>query len=184
VKNKILTNCMLVIANLVFFPGVIMAQDSAAAGEPTSRFDPVEGNVRRPDFTLNDMQRQPRSMDEWNGDILLVDFWASWCIPCRHEMPLFNELRAKYGSQGFEVLGVAADDVEKVEKFLAEVQIDFPIVYGDVFDVMDLSAEYGNSFGGLPFSAFVDRDGNIRYVQKPGVMSYEEAEEVLLRLLD
>ena len=67
---------------------------------------------------------------------------------------------------------------------MAEVQVDFPIVYGEMFDVMDLSAEFGNSFGGLPFSTFVDRDGNMRYVQKPGQMSYEEAEEILLRLLN
>ena len=69
-------------------------------------------------------------------------------------------------------------------KFLAEVQVDFPIVYGDMFDVMDISKEYGNSFGGLPFSTFVDRDGNMRYTQKPGEMTYDEAEEVLLRLLN
>ena len=71
---------------------------------------------------------------------------------------MFNELRATYRDQGFEVVGLAADEVEKVREFLDEVEVDFPIVYGDVFDVMDLSAEYGNSFGGLPFSAFIDRD--------------------------
>ncbi len=183
-RNRILTSCMLAIASLVFAAGAIMSQEGVDAGESTSRFDLVEGDVRRPDFTLTDMEGQPRSMDEWDGKVVLVDFWASWCIPCRHEMPLFNELREKYGEQGFEVLGVAADEVEKVEEFLAEVQVDFPIVYGEMFDVMDLSAEYGNSFGGLPFSTFVGRDGTMRYVQKPGEMTYEEAEEVLLRLLN
>jgi len=182
--NKIVSGSLVGIAGLVFGAGVIMAQDGTASGEATSRFDPVEGHVRRPDFTLTDMQGEPRSMNEWDGKVLLVDFWASWCIPCRNEMPYFNELRARYGEQGFEVLGVAADEVEKVEEFLEEVQVDFPIIYGDLFDVMDLSAEYGNSFGGLPFSTFVDRDGNMRYVQKPGEMTYEEAEEVLLRLLN
>ncbi len=52
-----------------------------------------------------------------------------------------------------------------------------------MFDVMDISAEYGNSFGGLPFSAFIDREGNIRYTQKPGEVTFEEAEEILKRLL-
>jgi thiol-disulfide isomerase/thioredoxin len=175
---------MLVSASLILAAGGCMAQDGVEAGEATSRFDPVEEDARRPDFTLSDMQGQSRSMDEWDGKVVLVDFWASWCVPCRHEMPLFNELRAEYGDQGFEVIGIAADEVEKVEQFLAEVQVDFPIVYGEMFDVMDLSAEFGNSFGGLPFSTFVDRDGNMRYVQKPGQMSYEEAEEILLRLLN
>ncbi len=183
-KNKYLTSYMLAIASLVFLACTSTAQDGTAVGAATSRFDPVEGNVRRPDFTLSDPQGQSRTMDEWDGKVVLVDFWASWCVPCRHEMPLFNELRAKYGDQGFEVIGVAADELEKVEKFLAEVPVDFPIVYGEMFGVMDLSAEFGNSFGGLPFSTFVDRDGTMRYVQKPGEMSYEEAEEVLLRLLN
>ena len=182
--NKILTSCTLAFASLVVFASSCMAQDGAAEDGATSRFDPVDGDVRRPDFTLTDMQGQSRTMGEWDGQILLVDFWASWCVPCRHEMPYFNALREKYGAQGVAVIGVAADEVEKVDKFLAEVQVDFPIVYGDMFDVMDISKESGNSFGGLPFSTFGDRDGNMRYTQKPGEMTYDEAEEVLLRLLN
>jgi len=183
-KNRILTSCTLALASLVFVAGASTAQEGVGIDAETARFYPVDGDTRRPDFTLTDMQGQSRSMDEWDGKVVLVDFWASWCVPCRREMPHFNELRAKYGDQGFEVLGVAADDVENVEKFLAEVQVDFPIIYGEMFGVMDISAEYGNSFGGLPFSTFVDRDGNMRYIQKPGEMTYDEAEEVLLRLLN
>ena len=124
-NNKILTSRTLAFASLVVFASGCMAQDGAAEDGATSRFDPVDGDVRRPDFTLTDMQGQSRTMDEWDGQVLLVDFWASWCVPCRHEMPYFNELREKYGDQGFEVIGVAADEVEKVDKFLAEVNADY-----------------------------------------------------------
>ena len=98
-------------------------------------------------------------------------------------MPTFNALRAAYRDQGFEVVGLAADELENVREFLDEVPVDFPIVYGELYDVMDLSAAYGNAVGGLPFSAFVDRDGRVRYTQKPGEVTYEEAEEILKRLL-
>ena len=135
-KHRLLRSCLLGLAGLVLVSGAGNTQD--AGGDATTRFDPVVGDVRRPDFTLTDMEGASRSMDEWDGKVLLVDFWASWCIPCRHEMPYFNELREKYGDQGFEVLGIAADDVEKVEAFLAEVQVDFPVIYGEMFDVMDL----------------------------------------------
>ena len=105
-----------------------------------------------------------------------AEFFASEFVP------LLGGSQADF-FQGFEVVGLAADEVEKVREFLDEVPVDFPIVYGDMFDVMDISTEYGNSFGGLPFSAFIDRDGNVRYTQKPGEVTFEEAEEILKRLL-
>ncbi len=149
----------------------------------TERFSYVTNAPSRPDFTLATVDGGSRSVSEWDGKVLLVDFWASWCIPCRKEMPAFNRLRAEYADRGFEVVGLGADSLDKVIEFLDEVPIDFPIVYGDLFDVMDISEAYGNTYGGLPFNAFVDRDGIIRYVQKPGEVTFEEAEEILLRLL-
>ncbi len=154
----------------------------SATDTETERFIPVEPRSR-PAFRLSGLDGGERSVSEWDGKVLLVDFWASWCIPCRAEMPTFNDLRAEYGDQGFEIVGIAADDLDKVEAFIAQIPIDFPVVYGDVFDMMDLSAEYGNTYGGLPFNVFVDREGMIRYVQKPGEVTFEEAEEILLRLL-
>ena len=169
-----------------FVSGMAMlaASISAVAQDlDTERFSYVTNAPHRPDFTLSTVDGGTRSVAEWDGKVLLVDFWASWCIPCRKEMPAFNRLRAEYGDQGFEVVGLGADSLDKVIEFLDEVPIDFPIVYGDLFDVMDISEAYGNTYGGLPFNAFVDRDGIIRYVQKPGEVTFEEAEEILLRLL-
>lgn len=177
---------VLVGGSLVVLIATLMGQIGSAQSTPdaeTDRFVPLGELVRRPDFTLTDLDGNQRTISEWDGQVLLVDFWASWCIPCREEMPTFNALRAKYGEQGFEIIGIAADDLDKVQEFIARIPIDFPVVYGDVFDMMDLSAEYGNTYGGLPFNVFVDREGIIRYVQKPGEVTFEEAEEILTRLL-
>ena len=149
----------------------------------TERFRPVDETRMRPDFLLPDLDGGERAMSEWDGKVVLVDFWASWCVPCREEMPAFNELHADYQDQGFEVIGIAADELDKIEEFIAQIPIDFTVVHGDVFDMMDLSEEFGNYYGGLPFNVFVDRDGQVRYVQKPGAVTYEEAEEILNRLL-
>jgi len=149
---------------------------------PNERFRTVEA-FARPAYTLDTVDNQTLSAAAWDGKVVLVDFWASWCIPCRKEMPEFNRLRAEYADQGFEVVGIAADELEKVQEFLSEVSVSFPIVYGDVSDVMDISEQYGNDYGGLPFSAFIDRDGNVRYTQRPGLVTFEEAESILKSLL-
>ena len=155
---------------------------ATAQEQPSERFRAVEAYAR-PDFTFNTVDDEPLSVDAWAGKVVLIDFWASWCVPCRREMPEFNRLRAEYAEQGFEVVGIAADDLEKVEAFLGEVPVNFPIVYGDVDAVMQISAQYGNDYGGLPFSAFIDRDGNVRYIQRPGLVSFEDAEAILKILL-
>lgn len=169
-----LAACLLAIAASI--PAAI-AQEA-----PSERFRTVEAYAR-PAFTFNTVENQPLSVDEWAGQVVLVDFWASWCVPCREEMPAFNRLRAEYGEQGFEVVGIAADDLDKVQAFLDEVPVNFPIIYGDVDSVMKIAAEYGNNFGGLPFSAVIDRDGNVRYVQRPGTVTFEDVEAVVRTLL-
>ena len=155
---------------------------ATAQERPTERFRAVDA-FARPDFTFNTIDNQSLSVDAWGGKVVLVDFWASWCVPCRIEMPEFDRLRAEYADRGFEVVGIAADELDKVEAFLSEVPVNFPIVYGDVDAVMEISAQYGNDYGGLPFSAFIDRDGNVRYTQRPGLVSFEDAEAILKTLL-
>jgi thiol-disulfide isomerase/thioredoxin len=137
----------------------------------------------RPEFTLQSVDGEARSIDEWNGNVVLLDFWASWCIPCREEMPLFDALRSRFHEQGFEVIGLAADQIDPVLEFLRAVPVSFPILHGNVFDVMGLSAEYGNGSEVLPFSVLIDRDGRVRYVQQPGIVTYAEAEKAILTLL-
>ena len=155
---------------------------ATAQDGPSERFRAVDA-YERPDYTLSTVDDQFLSAGDWDGKVVLVDFWASWCVPCRREMPEFNRLRAEYSDQGFEVVGIAADDLDKVQEFLGEVPVTFPIVYGEVDAIMDISEQYGNDYGGLPFSAFVDREGNVRYTQRPGLVTFEDAEAVLQSLL-
>lgn len=155
---------------------------AGAQERPIERFRAVEG-FPRPAFTFSTVDNRTLSVDAWAGMVVLVDFWASWCVPCRKEMPELSRLRAEYADQGFEVVGIAADELGKVQEFLGEVPVDFPIVYGEISEVMDISKQYGNDYGGLPFSAFIDRDGNVRYIQRPGLVTFDDAETVLKGLL-
>jgi len=182
-NNRVFASRVLAGVGLALLAVGMATQHVAAQSRATERFAAVDEAMYRPDFTLSTPDGELRSIDDWSGQVVLIDFWASWCIPCRREMPVFNELRARYADQGFEVVGLAADELDKVRQFLSEVPIEFPIVYGNVFEIMGISEEYGNSYGGLPFSAVIDREGYVRYTQKPGTVSFEDVEEILERLL-
>jgi thiol-disulfide isomerase/thioredoxin len=133
-------------------------------------------------FELSDMDGHQRHSDEWGGKPLLINFWATWCIPCRKEMPALMELHEKYADQGFVVIGIAADEQEKIAAFLEETHVSYPILFGEMSSVFDISEQYGNVIGVLPHTAFVDRDGVIRHI-KVGEISHEEAEEMVLDIL-
>jgi len=166
-----------VFALMLLAPGAF-AQDEGGNGSYTA-----VAESQRPDFTFNTIDNEPRSADHWDGQVVLLDFWATWCAPCVREMPIFNDLRAKYHEQGFEVVGLAADERDRVAAFLERVPVDFPILFGNVFEVMDLSLAYGNAAQVLPFSVLIDRAGNVRYLQKPGGINREDLEKLIRSLL-
>lgn len=130
---------------------------------------PASSNVTgqcRPDYALSDLSGRTVSGDTWDGQVVLVNFWAAWCPPCRREIPAFAEVREFYHEEGFEVVGVAIDDQEDIEDFLAGMQnVRYPQLIGDQ-DAIGLMSEFGNASGGLPFSVLLDRAGRVRFVKK------------------
>lgn len=137
--------------------------------------------TRRPAFSLPNLKGEPTSITRWDGKIVLVNFWATWCAPCRKEMPGFVELQAHYGERGFQAVGVAMDQPAAVARFTEDLNADYPQLIGrkGAFEVAD---RYGNHVGALPYSVLLDRNGIIRFV-KPGELSKQELETELLRLL-
>lgn len=130
-------------------------------------------DTKRPDFTLFDYDGNQIPISTWDGDVVLINFWASWCPPCRREIPGFNEVRNLYHEDGFEVVGIAIEDKEKAAKFLQSMpDVRYPqlVGYNDAIAVAKL---FGNHSGGLPYSVIIDGDGVIRFV-KAGELSKEE----------
>jgi peroxiredoxin len=138
-------------------------------------------NSYRPDFELRDYNNQLRNMNEWNGKVVLINFWASWCPPCRREMPAFVKLRETYGKQGFEVVGIAIDQLDLAEAFSDTIGAHYPLLWGEN-DAIEVSKNYGNRFGQLPYSLIIDRKGIIRFIRR-GELTYENAEEIIKSLL-
>lgn len=99
---------------------------------------------------------QPIALKHYRGKVVMVDFWASWCAPCRKSMPYFNELRARYRKQGFEILAVNLDGrIEQALRFLRDYPVDYPVVH----DSGTLPERYGLQV--MPTSYIIDRQGRV-----------------------
>jgi thiol-disulfide isomerase/thioredoxin len=113
-----------------------------------------------PDFTLGDLDGKPRSILSWPGKSMIVNFWATWCAPCRKEIPLLRELQKQHGAEGFQVVGIAVDIREDVVKYAQEMGIDYPILTGEQ-DGLDAVNKFGQGSIGFPFTVFTDNQGRV-----------------------
>jgi peroxiredoxin len=125
--------------------------------------------IPAPDFTLKSNSGKNLRLSDFRGQVVLLNFWASWCGPCRQEMPILNDLHNKYASLGFAVLGVNVDaDSAKAIGYLKDTPVDFPVLYDPESKVSEMY-----SVSAMPSTAIIDRDGNVRMVH-PGYKSGDE----------
>ena len=116
----------------------------------------------RPDFELGSNKGELVSVADYAGKTILINFWATWCAPCREEMPMLMELQRRHGENGLQVVGIALDDADSVRSFVQTYGITYPILVGEA-DVFNTSAAYGNQEGVLPYSVLIDRKGIVRW---------------------
>lgn len=107
---------------------------------------------------MNDMDGIPRDFSEWNGRNRMLNFWATWCAPCRREIPLLKEFQAEQGDDGIQIIGIAVDFPEEVSRYAEAAQFNYPILVGQE-DAMALAESSGVQFIAMPFTMFVSRDG-------------------------
>ena len=131
-----------------------------------------------PEFKLVDREGVPRSLkDDWQGKALIVNFWATWCAPCRREIPLLNKLAADRAGENFQVVGVAIDFRDKVLDYAKQMQIDYPLLIGEQ-DALDAAAAFGVDAVGLPFTIFTDTGGRVIALHM-GELTADEAAIIL-----
>lgn len=146
------------------------AQDSPSASAPL------------PDFSFPDASGKVRRGGEWRGKILILNFWATWCPPCREEIPEFITLQKQYGDKGLQFVGIAIEEREPVDEYLQSIAINYPILIGGD-DAIALSQQMGNVINAVPFTVVVDREGRIIHRQ-PGEFSRDRILEIITPLLD
>ncbi len=153
----ILKNALLLTAALLSLTGGYWLAQSMRAPEPMTA--PQDGGGDVIEFALPDLEGKTRQLSEWRGKVVVLNFWATWCPPCRDEIPLFIALQKKHQAQGLQIIGVAIDRLDAVQAYRQSVGMNYPSLIGDD-DAMQVMARYGNASGSLPFTVVIDPNGH------------------------
>lgn len=130
---------------------------------------------------LADLQGKSRRLEEWSGQVLVVNFWATWCPPCLEEIPIFIGMQKRLGDRGLQFVGIAIDDLERVRVFAERQGLNYPTLVGQA-DAMVLSDLAGNARGGLPYTLIFDRSGRI-LSRHYGALTKQKLEAIVLPML-
>lgn len=146
--------------------GALVGHRWIQQGKPLSFLpkDPEHRLQTLPELRLPDLAGQEFGQSNLEGKVVVLNFWATWCLPCREEIPMFMGFQAERGSDGVQFVGIAIDDAAAVKEFVTTTKINYPVLLGDV-DAIELSRRLGNRLQGLPFTAIFDRKGNLIYAQ-------------------
>lgn len=142
--------------------------------------DAAVAGAQRVDFTLPDLDGRERRLSEWNGKVVVVNFWATWCPPCRKEIPDFVKLQTEYGARGVQFIGIAIDRPEDVRAFIEGTPVNYPLLLGDQRG--EISQQYGNEMVALPYTVVIDRAGEVA-AKRRGVFERKDLEPLLQSLL-
>lgn len=135
----------------------------------------------RPDFSLGNNRGELVTPSDFAGKTILINFWATWCAPCRQEMPMLMDLQRNHGSTGLQVIGIALDDAQTANNFAQTYGISYPILVGET-DVFETSTAYGNLESVLPYSVLIDNKGIIRW-QHAGIIQRKDINKQLNDIL-
>lgn len=129
-------------------------------------------------YAFQDLEGRPTRLREWTASVLLCNFWATWCAPCREEIPLLVAARREHAANGFEIAGIGIDQAGKLKSFAKDFGVDYPILVAGA-DSGDLLRALGNNAAALPYSVILDRERRVTY-RKLGAWSKPELERELL----
>ena len=151
------------------------------------RGEPSTSEVRGKDATallgisLPDASGREQALAQWKGKVVVVNFGATWCVPCREEMPQFVKAQQELGSRGVQFVGIAIDQPDKVDAFAKELNLNYPALIGG-YGAIELSKAMGNRLGALPFTVIVDRAGRVAHTQL-GPLKEADLRSILSQLL-
>ncbi|MFA5983823.1 MAG: TlpA disulfide reductase family protein [Methylococcaceae bacterium] len=129
------------------------------------------------DFSFPDVAGAPHSITEWQGKLLIINFWATWCPPCLKEIPVFVELQEHYANHGVQFIGIAIEDRAVIEEFMANNKINYPMLAGENAAI-SISQKLGNLVNAVPFSIVVNRQNQIILIH-PGEFNKQQLTKII-----
>ncbi len=162
-----------------------VALAAAAAGFALHRFQSADrvdpaSSAKLMSLALPDAEGRMQPLSQWRGKVIVANFWATWCPPCREEIPGFVRVSENDSNRDVQFIGISIDSADKVRQFAREYAVTYPLLIGGV-DALELSLAMGNRAQALPFTAILDRTGATHFV-KLGRLSEPELEAVLREL--
>jgi thiol-disulfide isomerase/thioredoxin len=153
-RNPLILVFVAAVVAAMLFVGIHFGRKNGAGGSSPGA---LQGQLA-PDFELKSLDGQNVKLSDFHGKAVLLNFWATWCGPCKIEMPWFVELQKQYGSKGLQIVGIAMDDSssQDIQNFVKEMGVNYPVLLG--------KEAVGQAYGGvdvLPTTFFIDRDGKI-----------------------
>ena len=160
-KNKILKLILVgVLGTLGYF--LLFSQEIKFSLSQEEALSKVLGDINKaPDFTLTAMNDSVYTLSKLEGKVVLINFWATWCGPCRMEIPEFNEMHKSYHEKGLEILGISVSDNKKqLKNFAKSFAVDYPLLYGGAREMNKIMKDYGGVYA-VPSSFLVGKNGTI-----------------------
>ncbi len=141
---------------------VIGRADTPSSVLDRTAIDVNAGSIYASSFP--DPQGRPQSLGQWQHKLLVINFWATWCGPCKEEMPIFDKLQQKYAANGLQIIGIAADNALNIAKFEKSLRVSYPLL-SDETRAIEFSRRLGNRLGLLPHTVIVRPGGEVMHTQ-------------------
>lgn len=156
-------------------------QDPAFSDLPPPPTVPAEAIAGLYALSLPDLSGRMQPLAQWREQVLIVNYWASWCKPCREEMPMLSALHARMARRGVQVVGIAADSAEQASAFAQATPVTYPLLLGGP-DAIRPTRDFGNTPQGVPFTLVIDRAGQVRAAVL-GTLREDALERLLAELI-
>ena len=160
-KNKIIKLLLIVFLGTIGYIA-LFSQDTLITLSQKEKVKKALQDINKaPDFTLQALNDSSYTLSKMAGEVVLINFWATWCGPCRMEIPEFNELHKSYHEKGLEILGISVSDNKKqLKNFAKSFAVDYPLLYGSARDMNNIMKDYGGVYA-VPSSFLIGKEGSI-----------------------